>query len=164
MTDAQGSFCTSCGRPQGTGARFCAHCGAGLEAPAYEPTPPLAQPGYAPPDWSPQQAAPLPQSVQWPTTYCQACGSVLDARAEICPRCGVRQLPVGGPGKNKVTAGVLAILLGGLGVHKFYLGQTGMGVLYLLFCWTFIPAILGLIEGIIYLTESDAEFARKHVS
>lgn len=64
--------------------------------------------------------------------------------------------------RSKVTAGVLGILLGGLGAHKFYLGQVGLGILYLLFFWTFIPAIIGLIEGIIYLTMSDEEFARKY--
>ena len=65
-------------------------------------------------------------------------------------------------GKNRVTAGVLAILLGGIGVHKFYLNSAGMGVLYILFSWTFIPAIIGLIEGIIYLTMSDQDFAVKY--
>ena len=64
--------------------------------------------------------------------------------------------------KNKVTAGILGIFLGSFGVHKFYLGKTGMGVLYLVFCWTGIPGIVGLIEGILYLTKSqeafDAEF------
>jgi TM2 domain-containing membrane protein YozV len=66
--------------------------------------------------------------------------------------------------KSKVTAGVLGILLGGLGVHKFYLGKIGSGVLYLLFCWTGIPAIVGLIEGIIYLTMSDEDFNAKYNS
>lgn len=66
--------------------------------------------------------------------------------------------------KSKTTAGVLAILIGGLGAHKFYLGKPGMGVLYLIFCWTYIPAILGFIEGIIYLTKSDAAFHRDHVA
>lgn len=64
--------------------------------------------------------------------------------------------------KNKVTAGILGILLGSFGVHKFYLGKIGMGILYLVFCWTGIPGIVGLIEGILYLTKSqeafDAEF------
>jgi TM2 domain-containing membrane protein YozV len=49
--------------------------------------------------------------------------------------------------KNPTTAVVLALLLGGIGAHKFYLGQTGMGVLYLIFCWTYIPAIVGFIEA-----------------
>ena len=65
-------------------------------------------------------------------------------------------------GKSKVAAGLFGILLGGLGIHKFYLGRVGMGILYLLFCWTFIPAVIGLVEGIIYLTLSDAEFAHRY--
>lgn len=63
--------------------------------------------------------------------------------------------------KSRIAAGVLAILLGGIGVHKFYMGKIGMGILYLLFCWTGIPALIGLIEGIIYLTESDEKFASR---
>jgi TM2 domain-containing membrane protein YozV len=66
--------------------------------------------------------------------------------------------------KSKVTAGILAILLGGFGVHKFYLGKVGMGILYLVFCWTTIPSIIGLIEGIIYLTKTEEEFQRKYVT
>lgn len=66
------------------------------------------------------------------------------------------------PSKNKIAAGLFGILLGNLGVHKFYLGRPGMGILYLLFCWTGIPGVIGLIEGIVYLTLSDEEFAQKH--
>ena len=61
---------------------------------------------------------------------------------------------------KKIAAGLLAILLGGYGVHKFYLGYTGAGVIQLLV--TFITcglwAIIPLIEGIMYLTKSDEEF------
>lgn len=60
--------------------------------------------------------------------------------------------------KSKVAAGILAIFLGDLGIHKFYLGKGGMGVLYLLFCWTFIPGIIGFIEGIILLTMDEEKF------
>jgi len=68
-------------------------------------------------------------------------------------------------GKSKVTAGLLAVFLGGFGIHKFYMGKTRWGVLYLLFCWALIPSIVGLIEGIIYLTESDIAFeSRFHSS
>lgn len=47
---------------------------------------------------------------------------------------------------NKTTAILLALFLGGLGAHKFYLGKPGMGLLYLVFCWTFIPGLIALIE------------------
>lgn len=98
------------------------------------------------------------------TKFCSNCGSEIDFRAEICPKCGVRVAPVTSTGKNKVAAGVLGILLGGFGIHKFYLGKIGMGILYILFCWTFIPAIIGLIEGIMYLVMSDEDFAAKYNS
>lgn len=66
------------------------------------------------------------------------------------------------PAKNKVLAGVLAIFAGGFGVHHFYLGKTVRGIIYLLFCWAYVPAILGLIEGIILLCTSDADFCKKY--
>jgi TM2 domain-containing membrane protein YozV len=66
------------------------------------------------------------------------------------------------PHKSKVAAGVLAILVGVFGVHKFYLGKPIQGLLYLLFCWTGIPAIAGFIEGILYLVSSDEAFAEKY--
>ena len=77
---------------------------------------------------------------------------------------GLQWVPVSLPqsGKNKTTAGILAILLGDFGAHKFYLGNPGLGVLYLVFCWTFIPGIIGIVEGIIYLTSSDQDFALKY--
>lgn len=94
--------------------------------------------------------------------YCSSCGEVIKKEAEICPECGVRQKPASNGDKDKVVAGILAIMLGGLGLHKFYLGQTGQGILYLCFFWTGIPAILGLIEGILYLTKSDEEFQKRY--
>jgi len=65
-------------------------------------------------------------------------------------------------GKNKVTAALLAIFLGGIGAHKFYLQEIGMGVLYLLFSWTGIPLIVGVIEGLMYLGMSDENWAAKY--
>jgi len=93
-------------------------------------------------------------------TYCRGCGKEIHEMAEICTNCGVRQL-TSTSDKNKITAGILALFLGGLGIHKFYMGNSGMGILYLLFCWTFIPAIVAFIEGIIYLTEPDEKFERR---
>jgi TM2 domain-containing membrane protein YozV len=60
--------------------------------------------------------------------------------------------------KDKTTAGVLALMLGGLGVHKFYLGRMGAGIAYALFSWTGIPFVLGLIEGVAYLSMTPERF------
>jgi len=64
--------------------------------------------------------------------------------------------------KNKTTAGLLAIFLGWLGVHKFYLDRTAQGILYIVFMWTLIPLIVSIIEGIIYLTMSEEAFNLKY--
>jgi TM2 domain-containing membrane protein YozV len=62
-------------------------------------------------------------------------------------------------GKSRISAALFAILLGSFGAHKFYMGDTALGIVYLLFFWTGIPGIVGIIEGIVYLTKSDQEFA-----
>ena len=59
---------------------------------------------------------------------------------------------------KKIIAGVLAIVLGGLGIHKFILGYTQEGIIQLLIGLCGIGYIIGIIEGIIYLTKSDEEF------
>ncbi|WP_420603119.1 TM2 domain-containing protein [Flagellimonas sp.] len=77
-----------------------------------------------------------------------------------------------GGDNKKILAGILAILLGSFGVHKFILGYNKEGfillgfsiIAYILVCFVigaflaWIPGIIGLIEGIIYLTKSDEEF------
>ena len=81
--------------------------------------------------------------------------------------------------EKKIAAGICGILLGGLGIHKFVLGYQQEGMIYLgMFAGAFIlaiitcgigsfliaiPGILGLIEGIIYLTKSDEEFVQTYV-
>lgn len=65
-------------------------------------------------------------------------------------------------GKDQTLAGVLAILLGGIGVHHFYLGRILLGVVYVLFSFTFIPMLVGIIEGIIYLTMSEEQWRAKY--
>jgi TM2 domain-containing membrane protein YozV len=71
--------------------------------------------------------------------------------------------------KSKVVAGVLGILLGALGIHKFYLGYNKEGIIMLLvslltfgfLAW--VMSIIGLVEGIMYLTKTDAEFEATYV-
>jgi len=75
---------------------------------------------------------------------------------------GQQPTATGKPRKDKVAAGVLAILLGGLGIHKFYLGQIGLGIVYLIFCWTGIPTIIGIVEGVIYLTKTQEEWDQQY--
>ena len=54
--------------------------------------------------------------------------------------------------------------VGAFGGHKFYLGQTGLGILYLLFCWTLIPAFIAFIELILFLFMSQELFDEKYNS
>jgi len=98
-------------------------------------------------------------------SYCHACGEPIDPRAEICVNCGVRQYAlVVRPHKSRITAGMLALFLGGIGAHHFYLGQIGFGILYLLFFWTFIPAIVAFFEALVFFFQSDASFDAKYNS
>ena len=64
------------------------------------------------------------------------------------------------PVKSKTTFLVLAFFLGGIGLHRMYLGQVSTGLLYLIFCWTYIPAIIALFEFIINLCTSDETFMK----
>jgi TM2 domain-containing membrane protein YozV len=63
--------------------------------------------------------------------------------------------------KSKNTAAILALFLGGIGFHKFYLGQTLQGVLYLAFCWTGLPLLISFFEAISYLMMSQHQFKMK---
>ncbi len=91
--------------------------------------------------------------------FCQNCGAETQLNQEVCVKCGVKlSKPASsgfgtGPGKSKIVAGILGILLGGFGVHRFYLGYIGIGVLQIVV--TLITcgagAIWGFIEGILIL-------------
>ena len=86
------------------------------------------------------------------------------------PWCGRRPLP---SSQKKLAAGLLGILLGSLGIHKFYLGYNTEGLIMLLISLlggvatcgiaTSVIHVIGLVEGILYLTKSDEEFARVYV-
>lgn len=134
-----GNECPQCGAPIDPGATECKFCGEKFIARQVNEQTQQSQPQVV---YVQQPQAPIQQSAP-------------------------QQVYVSGinpswPIKSKVTAGLLGIFLGSLGVHKFYLGKTGMGILYLCFCWTYIPAVIGLIEGIIYLCSSDENFQLKN--
>ena len=136
--------CPQCGAPLKTGEPFCRYCGESLRPAPQAGKIPNVEKGNG---WQPSQAA----AYSTPPYPCPEQG--------YPPSYG----PVTGKLKRKRTAGILAILLGGLGVHKFYLGRVWMGILYLLFCWTAIPAILGIVEGILYLCCTEEQFQHKYV-
>jgi hypothetical protein len=86
-----------------------------------------------------------------PTKFCHACGASIDARAEICPQCGVRQVVTAGPDvsdKKILPTLLFCFFLGYLGVHRFYVGKIGTGIAIILtfggFCgiWPLIDFIL----------------------
>ena len=64
--------------------------------------------------------------------------------------------------RSKTTAALLAFFFGGLGIHKFYLGRGGQGILYMIFCWTFIPAIIACLEFFVLIFMNDHEFDMKY--
>ena len=159
-------FCTNCGKPVSEQAVACLSCGA-------KPT------GHR--------------------KFCRYCAAALNAEQIICVQCGAKiatgafstlrsigESTVTGT-KSKVAAGLLGILLGGLGAHKFYLGSWGWGLLFLINIFVIVPltallsltvilaplfmlsataafaqGIIGFIEGIIYLCMSDEAFAAKY--
>ena len=117
--------------------------------------------------------------------YCTKCGAVNDDTAQFCTNC---QAPLTAPvgsgyqpmqsvnqgamtdwkamgADKKITAGICAILVGWLGVHKFILGYTTEGVIQLvlgiLTCG--LTNIISIVEGVIYLTKSDEEFVRTYI-
>jgi TM2 domain-containing membrane protein YozV/Tfp pilus assembly major pilin PilA len=91
---------------------------------------------------------------------CIGCGKELHRTAPTCPHCGAVQ-PRKRRYKSKVAAGVLALLFGGLGVHRFYLGQW-WGVFYLLFFWTLIPDLVAFIEALVFLFTNDQKWDARH--
>lgn len=64
--------------------------------------------------------------------------------------------------KEKYSAVLLALIGGGIGLHKFYLGKTTSGILYAVFCWTLVPSILATIDAIYYLFMDKDEFEKSY--
>jgi TM2 domain-containing membrane protein YozV len=125
------------------------------------------------------------------TVFCTKCGAPNEDFAHNCSQCGAALPQIGGyqpiqppspmygsgglqdwqaRGANKkIGAGICGILLGTFGVHKFILGYTSEGVIMLLVslvsCGTLaiVMQIIGIVEGIMYLTKTDEEFVRTYV-
>lgn len=108
-------------------------------------TDPISPPGHSAP---PAGWYPPPPPPPW-GTWAWGDGTPID----------LSRLPPFEPSK-RTTAGILGILLGGLGLHKFVLGYTNAGIIQIVIsiftCG--VGSVVGLIEGIMYLTKSDAEF------
>lgn len=65
--------------------------------------------------------------------------------------------------KDRVICGILAIFLGSFGAHRFYRGQTALGIIYALFFWTAIPAWIGMIEGLRYLLLPEKDYYEQYI-
>lgn len=92
------------------------------------------------------------------------------------PQQGAAQIP---GAEKKLAAGLCGILLGGLGIHKFILGYNQEGIILIsvylvsiiiamITCGIgtpliFVPTVIGIVEGIIYLTKSDEEFVQTYI-
>ncbi len=120
--------------------------------------------------------------------YCTKCGAVNDDTAQFCTSCQAPLSSVSGGyqpmqsvnpsgGQNamtdwkalgadkKLVAGLCGILVGGFGIHKFILGYTTEGIIQIVITFLTCGAgsIVGLVEGIIYLTKSDEDFVRTYI-
>jgi hypothetical protein len=96
--------------------------------------------------------------------YCQECSAETDVMAVVCTKCGMRLAGGGSEGavKSRLAAGLLGVFLGGWGVHRFYLGYTGIGILQIIVTLVTcgIGSLWGFIEGILILAgtmDTDAE-------
>ncbi len=117
------NFCSQCGASIDTGARFCGSCGKPTQQAASPPVqPPPSQ--YAPP---PQYAAPPP-----PPQYAQPPQYVPPVPQYNAPPVSQSSSMPVTSSKSKVTAALLAFFLGQLGIHRFYLGRVGTGVLQII--------------------------------
>lgn len=105
------------------------------------------------------------------TKFCQSCGAEINEKAEICPKCGVRvaNSPIDNDKKSQIVAALLAIFIGTFGIHRFYLGQTGLGLTYLLssilLCWTIIVPlifmVISVVDFIVIIVMNEDKFNQK---
>ena len=107
---------------------------------------------------------------------CRACGQTVYPTDITCLRCNTSQggdtstpliteqslpWPDAAVNKSKRAAALLALFLGSVGIHKFYMGSWGWGLVYLASFWTWIPALLALAEAVRYFTLKETDFQAK---
>jgi len=156
VTQATSRFCTNCAAPVAPSAVACMSCG-----------------------FTPMTGR----------NFCGGCGTAVTEGQAVCINCGeaLGTHYSGAPGqygqKSKIAAGVLGILLGWTGAHKFYLGYTNAALIMLgatlggycggillsflvfpivLLVLPFATTVVGIIEGIMYLTKSDQQFYEEY--
>lgn len=90
--------------------------------------------------------------------FCPNCGEATAPGAAVCLKCGstLTGAAAGGEQKSKLTAGLLGLFLGGIGIHNFYLGNTGRAILQIVLTVVTcgIASLWGFIEGIMILCGS----------
>ena len=102
------------------------------------------------------------------TSFCSNCGKPTAPNVIMCPSCGF-SLNFKQRADKKIAAGICGIVVGAFGVHKFVLGYQTAGLIMLLVTvltcgmGAAVMGIIGLVEGIIYLTKSDEDFVRTYV-
>ncbi|MFH1230968.1 MAG: TM2 domain-containing protein [Planctomycetota bacterium] len=95
--------------------------------------------------------------------HCQKCGAGTNPDAKVCLKCGVKLVTLPDEtGKSRIVAGIFGLLLGGFGIHRFYLGYIAIGIIQivvtLITCG--LGALWGFIEGIVILAggwDKDAQ-------
>jgi TM2 domain-containing membrane protein YozV len=152
---ASTKYCYGCAANIDSRAEICPHCGVRQQGP----------PNPYPQQQIPQQQIPQQQYPQQQYPQQQYPQQQYPQQQYPAPVDPALQRAVG----NKMVAGICGILIGALGIHKFLLGFTNAGVVMLLVTlltcgFGAVPmAIIGLVEGIIYLTKSDQEFYQIYV-
>jgi len=140
-------YCTKCGTPNDDFSRTCTSCQAELPVISGKQTT-AYQADYQPP---------------FDTGY-----QPIHPPAPFYGQSSVDDWKQAGADK-KIVAGILGIVVGGLGIHKFILGYQKEGMIMLLVsvlsCFTLsaVMHVIGIIEGIMYLTKSDEEFVRTYI-
>ncbi|SHI18706.1 TM2 domain-containing protein [Ferrimonas marina] len=101
-------------------------------------------------------------------SQCDQCRSALQPTLMVCPQCGAGQGLDALAGvepklslRSQRRASRLGIYLGTFGVHQFYLGNRARGALYLALCWSLVPTLLGVWEGLRVSRMSPEEFYRR---